>query len=319
MKRIEDVLDSSIHTIGIAGHINPDGDCIGSTTGLYLYITENYPEYQVDLYLEEPKPLLQTMTAYDKSIHEVNEPRAYDLFITCDTSEKPRIALAGGLFEQANKTVCIDHHVSNPGFAQVNHIVADASSCAEVLADLMDPVRISVNTATNLYTGIVHDTGVFQYTNTTPHTMEVAAGLMRKGVRHSQIIDRTFNIRSYDQNRILGYALEKSEQRLGGRLVVSSLTIREMNRYGVTLKDLDCIVSQLRLTEGAEGAVFAYEKEPGIFKISLRSNTYLDVAKAAAEFGGGGHVHAAGCTLKGEANEVLRKVVDVLEDYMEEP
>lgn len=314
MKKIDEVLDSSMHTVGVAGHIHPDGDCIGSCTALYLYLIENYPDMQVDLYLEEPKKLLQGMKGYDKAHCDIPEDKTYDLFITCDTSEKARIAVAGSLFDKAHSTVCIDHHVSNPGYAHVNHIVADASSCAEVLADMMDHDRMSCDVATNLYTGIVHDTGVFQYTNTTAHTMEVAAALMRKGVRHSEIIDKTFNIRTYDQNRILGYALEKSEQRLGGRIVVSSLTIREMERYGVSLKDLDAIVSQLRLTEGAEGAVFAYETEPGVFKISLRSNSYLDVAEAAAVYGGGGHVHAAGCTLRGSAEDVLRKITDTLRE-----
>lgn len=316
MKKIEEVLNPSIRSIGIAGHINPDGDCIGSCTALSLYLKENYPEYQVDLYLEEPKKLLQNIEGYNESLREAPKGRVYDLFITCDTSEKSRIAIGGELFDRARMTVCIDHHVSNPGFAEVNHIVPDASSCAEVLADLFDEDRISLAAATNLYTGIVHDTGVFQYTNTTPHTMEVAAALMRKGVQHSRIIDRTFNIRTYDQNRILGYALEKSEMRLGGELVVSSLTLDEMERYGVTLKDLDCIVSQLRLTEGAEGAVFAYEKEPGVFKLSLRSNTYLDVAQVCAVYGGGGHIHAAGCTIRGNAEDVLKKMTDTLREFI---
>lgn len=309
MKKIEEIINPGIHTVGIAGHVNPDGDCIGSTTALYQYLKNSFPELEIDLYLEMPKESLRFMKGVSASRQEADPEKVYDLFVTCDVSEINRIAVAGGLFERAKDTVCIDHHVSNPGFARVNHIVPDASSCAEVLTDLMDPKKIDRDTAVSLYTGIIHDSGVFQYSNTSPHTMRCAALLMEKGFNHNKLIDDSFNKRTYLQNRILGYALMKSKQEYEGKVITSSVTLEEMEKFGVTQQDLDMIVSQLRLTEGAEAAVFAYERVPKDFKVSLRSNAYLDVAEVAGVFGGGGHARAAGCSGTGTADEVIGRIL----------
>ena len=313
MENIEELLQGKIRRIGIAGHVNPDGDCIGSTTALFLYLRKNHPKIKVDLYLELPKQALRTLKGFGESRQTANEAHIYDLFFTCDVSSRDRIGVAGDLFEQANRTVCIDHHVSNPGFADVNHIVPDASSCAEVLTDLMALDKIDQDIAESLYTGIIHDSGVFQYSNTSPHTMRCAANLMEKGFDHNKLIDDSFNKRTFRQNRILGYALEKAEQAFDGQVVVSSISLEEMEEYEVTQQDLDMVVSQLRLTEGAEVAVFVYEKETGQFKVSLRSNSYFDVSEAAAVFGGGGHVHAAGCSGEGSADQVIARILSEIE------
>lgn len=256
------------------------------------------------------------MKGVETSRQVIDPQKIYDLFITCDVSDRGRIGVAGPLFDQARHTACIDHHVSNPGFADVNHVVPDASSCAEVLTDLMDPEKIDTDTAVSLYTGIIHDSGVFQYSNTSPHTMRCAALLMEKGFDHSRLIDDSFNKRTYRQNRILGYALQKAKQDFGGKVISSSVTLDEMKRFKVTRQDLSMIVSQLRLTEGAEAAVFVYELNPNEFKVSLRSNEYLNVAEAAAVFGGGGHEKAAGCSLNGTSEEVIAKILPVLEKYL---
>lgn len=312
MKKIEELIGPDIHTIGIAGHVNPDGDCIGSTTAVFQYFRKYFPDRKVDLYLEMPKESLRFLKGFASARQEADEGLVYDLFLTCDVSDRGRIAVAGTLFDRAKHTACIDHHVSNPGFADVNHIVPDASSCAEVLTDLMDPERIDRDIAVSLYTGIIHDSGVFQYSNTSPHTMRCAALLMEKGFDHNRLIDDSFNKRTYSQNRILGYALMKSKLELDGKVVTSSITIKEMEQFGVTQQDLDMIVSQLRLTEGAEAAVFVYERAPQDFKVSLRSNEYLNVAEVAQVFGGGGHAKAAGCSGCGTAEEVTAMILPEL-------
>ncbi len=316
MKKIEEIIKPGMHTIGIAGHVNPDGDCIGSTTALYQYLKKSFPDLKIDLYLEMPRKSLQFMKGVSDSKQLIDPDMVYDLFVTCDVSSLDRIGVAGPLFEKAGHTACVDHHVSNPGFADINHIVADASSCAEVLTDLMDPDKIDRDIAISLYTGIIHDSGVFQYSNTSPHTMRCAALLMEKGFDHNKLIDESFNKRTYSQNRILGYALMKSRQELGGKVISSSITLEEMQRFHVTQQDLDMIVSQLRLTDGAEAAVFVYERNPGDFKVSLRSNEYLDVAEVAGAFGGGGHAKAAGCSGEGTADEVIARVLTEIKKHL---
>lgn len=317
-KNIEEILPADVHTIGVAGHVNPDADCIGSTTALCQYLKTLGRGYEIDLYLEEPKDALKFLPYYENAKHTAPEGKVYDLFVTCDVSSADRIGVASELFDAAKETVCIDHHVSNPGFADRNHVVADASSCCEVLSDLFDMAKIDRNIAESLYTGIVGDTGVFQYSNTSPHTMRVAADLMEKGINHNRLIDESFNRRTFDQNRIMGYALENAASRLGGRVITSVITDEDMKKFGVTAKDLDLIVSQLRLTTGAEAAIFLYQKGPEEYKISLRSNDYLDVAKVAVLFGGGGHVRAAGASAKGDPEAIIAQILDAMKPELKE-
>ena len=106
---------------------------------------------------------------------ELDGEKEYDLFVTCDVSAKDRLAIAAPLFlTLQKKTACIDHHVSNPGFAQINHIQGEVSSACEVLYGLLDPEKVNCTIAKPIYTGMVHDTGVFQYSSTSPDTMRIA-------------------------------------------------------------------------------------------------------------------------------------------------
>ena len=119
MERIEEILDG-VKTMGIGGHVRPDGDCVGSCMALYLYIKKWYPEIKADIYLEKPKPVFGHIACMDEVHYEAGEPREYDLFVTCDVSASDRLAVAADYFASAKKTVCIDHHVSNQGFADIN-------------------------------------------------------------------------------------------------------------------------------------------------------------------------------------------------------
>ena len=171
--------DPAIRTLAIAGHVRPDGDCIGSTTALYQYVKKYYPQLQTDLYLEPFSPVFSYIDCLKEAKQEPECGKIYDLFITCDVSTKERIAVAESCFDAAKKTICIDHHISNPAFAQINHICGEIGSCCEVLYSLLEPEKIDRDIAVSLFTGMVHDTGVFQYTNTSPDTMRIAGELMK--------------------------------------------------------------------------------------------------------------------------------------------
>lgn len=307
MKNIAEVLDG-VRTMGIGGHVRPDGDCVGSCMALYAYIKDNYPEIQVDIYLEEPKPVFGYLAYMDEVKHEAEEEKVYDLFVTCDVSARDRLAVAGTCFDNAKRTVCIDHHVSNPGFACVNHVEGEVSSASEVLYGLLDPEKVNRKIAEAIYTGMVHDTGAFQYSSTSPETMRIAGELMKTGFDFSEIITKSFYEKTYIQNQIMGRVLAESIMLLDGKCIVGYVKKRDMDFYGVDGKDLDGIVSQLRLTTGVEVAIFIYEKNTQDFKVSLRSNGAVDVSKVAVFFGGGGHVKAAGCELMGSMYDVINNV-----------
>ncbi len=150
-----------------------------------------------------------------------------------------------------------------------------------------------------IYTGIIHDTGVFQYSNTTPSTMEKGARLISYGFDFSRLIQETFYQRTYLQAQIMGRALMESIRFMEGRCIVSAVDQKTMDFYNVEPKDFEGIVNQLRNIKDVDCAIFMYQTGVQEYKVSLRSSDKVDVAEVAAYFGGGGHARAAGCTLKG--------------------
>ena len=308
---LSDIL-KDVKSVGITGHIRPDGDCTGSVLALYNYIVENMPETDVDLYLEQPGSEFYYLKNIDK-IKNTPEDKKYDVFFVLDCSSLDRIEPFISCFNNASKTVCIDHHVSNTGFTDLSKIEPQASSACEVLYGTMDADKISRNVAECIYTGIIHDTGVFKYSCTSKKTMEIAGEMMEKGIDYSDIIDNTFYKKTYVQNQILGRALLESVLFYDGKCIFTTVTIDEMEFYGVTGRELGGIVEQLRLTDGVEVAIFLYQTGGEEYKVSLRSKKKIDVAAIATQFGGGGHVRAAGYTAKGSVYQIINSIGELIE------
>ena len=124
------------------------------------------------------------------------------------------------------------------------------------------------------------------------------------------MIDSTYYEKTFEQNQVLGQALLKSERFLDGTCIASVITLEDMEKFHVTDEDMEGIVSQLRVTKGVETAIFLYEKTAGVFKVSLRSKKIVDVSKVAVAFSGGGHVRAAGCTLEGNPDEIIKDILE---------
>ena len=308
---LSDIL-KDVKSVGITGHIRPDGDCTGSVLALYNYIVENMPETDVDLYLEQPGSEFYYLKNIDK-IKNTPEDKKYDVFFVLDCSSLDRIEPFISCFNNASKTVCIDHHVSNTGFTDLSKIEPQASSACEVLYGTMDADKISRNVAECIYTGIIHDTGVFKYSCTSKKTMEIAGEMMEKGIDYSDIIDNTFYKKTYVQNQILGRALLESVLFYDGKCIFTTVTMDEMEFYGVTGRELGGIVEQLRLTDGVEVAIFLYQTGEEEYKVSLRSKKKIDVAAIATQFGGGGHVRAAGYTTKGSVYQIINSIGELIE------
>ena len=317
MIQLETVLQD-VRTVAIAGHIRPDGDSVGACIGLWNYIRDNYPLTETGIWLDQPDIKFSLMDGYEVIRQADDEPRQYDLFIALDCADYERLGGAKAYFDSAARTICVDHHVSNKGFAQENIIVPAASSTCEVLCGMMAPEKIGKAAASALYMGIAHDTGVFQYSCTSPDTMRLAAMLMEKEIPYTRILEETFYKRTYRQNQILGKALLESMRILDGKCIVSVVRKKEFGFFGVTPLDLDGIVSQLKMTEGVEVAIFLYETDNLEYKVSLRSREMVDVSKIASYFGGGGHVRAAGVTMKGTFHDIINNLTLHIERQMTE-
>ena len=305
------------NSVVILGHLHPDGDCVGSTLGLYNYMKETMPERKVDLYLDHPVEKFSYLAGFSEIRTELDPKKTYELCITLDSSDTERLGEFLPYFETAERTLCIDHHRTNQGFAMENVIEPDASSCSEVLFGLLEENKISRVVAECLYTGIVHDTGVFKYSNTSKKTMEIAGTLLSRGIDCAGIIDDSFYRKTYVQNQILGRALLESILFMDGRCIFTALSQKDLEFYGADSNDLDGIIDQLRVTAGVECAIFIYEKNPQEFKVSLRSNKIVDVSRIAAYFGGGGHIRAAGCTMMGSSHDVLNNLSKLIAQQLE--
>lgn len=208
MTVLEQMLEQT-GSVVILGHVRPDGDCLGSTLGLYHYIQTNYPAIRAAVYLEESSPKFGYLAGYDAILHETDEER-YELCICLDCGDEERLGSFGVFLANASKSLCLDHHITNTRFCEVNLVSENASSTCEVLFEQLDEEKIDKAAAECLYTGLIHDTGVFKYSCTSARTMEIAGKLMAKGIDFGSIIDNSFYKKTYVQNQILGRALLES-------------------------------------------------------------------------------------------------------------
>ena len=338
MKRLNlEKICENAERIGIGGHIRPDGDCVGSCMALSLYL-KKITKAQVTVYLDQPADIYRCLQGVDdicteaaeeaKALQAAEAPEAagaaqtaeaaqaaagFDVFFALDCSAD-RLGDAQPLYEKAEKRVNIDHHISNAnGCGDENYVVPSASSTSELVYQLMKKELIDADIAKAVYLGIIHDTGVFQYSNTSPETMRIGAELIAYDFDFTKLIEETFYQKTYVQNQILGRALLESVQFMNGRCIVSVVEKKTMDFYGVGPKDLDGIVSQLRNTKGADCAIFLYQTGVMEYKVSLRSNEKVNAAEVAAFFGGGGHVRAAGCTMNGTYHDVINNLSGEIE------
>lgn len=302
--------------IGISGHVRPDGDCVGACLALWQFLRKSVPQADVKVLLEEPQEIFHDLKGFDEIISDFPEEDVFDVYFALDCNEE-RLGEAVKYFRAAVKTINIDHHVSNLGCGDVNLIQPEIGSTCEVLYDLIGEERLDRDIAEALYTGIIHDTGVFQYSNTTPETMRKGAKLISYGFDFAKLIEETFYQRTYIQSQIMGRALMESIRFMDNRCIFSAVTRKTMEFYNVGPKDLDGIVNHLRNIKGINCAIFMYETDVLEYKVSMRSDEKVDVAKVAVYFGGGGHARAAGCTMRGTfydcVNNLSQRIAEQLE------
>ena len=309
MKKINDIIGDA-KTIGIAGHVRPDGDCMGSCMSLYNYLKKNRPDLDVRVFLEFVDKKFNIIENTDQIITTGYDGTKCDLFISLDTASLDRLGLNLPFYENAKRTACIDHHASNDGYADYNYILPKASSASEVLYDLLDEDLIDKSIAAPMYMGIAHDSGVFRFQSTTPKTMRIAANMIEKGVNVNMILEETFFRKTYNQMMVTAKIQSEAVLALDGKCIYGYCTSEMMEEYGVTTKDLDAVVASIRNVDGVEVAMFLYQLSEDSYKVSLRSKNYVDVSKIAVENGGGGHVRAAGAEIHGELNDIINKLLN---------
>lgn len=296
------------NVIHIAGHTNPDGDAIGACLAFGAALEQAGKQVFV---LLEPYAAKYSILPNQHLVREPEEKA--DLFLALDCGDFERLGAAGAWFEKADQTINIDHHSSNTRYGDLWYVDGAASSTCELVYDFLDGTYpINTDMAAALYTGILYDTGAFRHTSTAPKTMRIAAALMETGIDFTKIYHRFFDSRSFSELKLMGQALQNAKLYLSGTVICATITAAEIAACNGSSKELDAIVNYLKGVEGTKIACFLYEKTDTDVKASFRAGDGQDVCALAQQFGGGGHVKAAGCTITApleQAKDMILKAI----------
>lgn len=311
MCRLEDIarLINQNDDFLLISHISPDGDTFGCMLGLGAALKKLGKRVQT--VCENPVPKIYGFLPGANQIITPENAIEAHCAIALDCADKARLGSAKALFEGAKVNACVDHHGTNPLYAQYNY-VEESAAAAEIVTRLIEllPVDFDEEISTCLYCGIVTDTGNFGYSNTTPKSLTTAAKLLAHGAKSVEINRRVYRTAPVSKRRLLGLALIKAEFDCGGKIAFCKLSKGDYADLGAKDEDTEGIIDHLRDIENVEIAILLREAQNGDIKVSMRSKEYADVANIAAQNGGGGHVRAAGFTAKGDMDTICRKLIE---------
>ncbi len=293
--------------IAIFNHENPDGDALGSAFGLKLILQSMGKKAEVFLREgDEQTREYKLIKGTEKSGIAVED---CDLKIAVDCADFKRMGSLKDLF--SGNTAAIDHHMTHIEYAEATCVV-DAPATGEIIYDFAEAlgVELTQDIANNLYVAITCDTGSFKYSSTTPKTHRVAAKLLETGIDVGDLSKQIFDTKSFGYFKAYKRGIDNLELFDDGKIAILAITEEDFSELGVDEKIIDGIVELPRSVEGAEVGVYIREREDGAFKVSLRSNGSLDVARTAVAFGGGGHIKASGFLIRKPLEEVKAELVD---------
>jgi phosphoesterase RecJ-like protein len=301
----------------VTSHDNPDGDALGSLLAMHLALEAL--EQDSVMVLGGPGPIAEEYRFLDLEglglLREAPADAASRVLVAVDCAQASRIVEAR-LVEVAPLTINIDHHHDNTRFGDVNLVEEEASSTAEVLADVFRGLEITLTPeiAEALYTALVTDTGRFQYSNTTPKALRLAAELVEAGADVTKVFVEVYESTPFPKLKLLARALERATELADGRIVVSELRREDFEAAGAEEPYSEGIIDHLRSVDGAELVALVRElpgEAPAARKGSLRSHPDgVDVSAIARTFGGGGHKRAAGFSTDLAMDEITRRIVE---------
>jgi bifunctional oligoribonuclease and PAP phosphatase NrnA len=291
-------------------HENPDGDALGSLLAMKLALDSLGKDSEMYLYGDAPLPHEYAFMPLEGLLREPPEDAAERVLVALDCANEQRMGPDTTLLEQAPLSIDIDHHHDNSRFGDLNLVVGDASSTGEVLRDVFAElgVELTPEIAEALYIGVVTDTGRFQYSNTTPKTLRLAAELVEAGADVHRVFQSIYESVELAKLKLLARALERAKVYEGGRLVISYLLRSDFTELTVAEAYSEGIIDYLRAVEGAEMAAMIREpprRDGPARRVSLRaSNDELDVSAIARKSNGGGHRQAAGFSSDKSVEEI---------------
>ena len=304
-------------SVALACHLGPDGDAIGSLLGLTIALNERgartVASWGSDPFVTPPHytylPRLELLSP------PASFPAAPDVMITFDAGSFERLGSLEANARAARTLLVIDHHVSNDRFGTINLVDPDAAASATIVFELLRRMSVAIDAdiAACLYTGLVTDTGRFQYRNTTPEVHRIAAELIAAGAPHVEITQRIYNTHPVGYLRLAATALDKVEVREDASVVWTWVSTADLANAGVELEDIEALIDLVRTADIADVAVVLKQQSDGRYRVSMRSKGASDVGAVAVEFGGGGHALAAGFTShNGDPRATVEEIIAAL-------
>lgn len=297
-------------------HVNPDGDCLGAASALYSFVKNEYNKEIIPCVISKVPELYGFLPNIDKfNSPEQIKNEKFDMVISIDCAAKDRLATAMSFFNNANVTINIDHHKTNPMFAQYNYVFGEKSSAGEVLLNFAKEAgwKFDRDIANSLYVAILTDTGGFKFDNTTAETFLAVADLMNYGINPSLLYRCCYESKPVEMIKLSACAIAKSEFLANGKIAYTVITLEDMKQNKALNEHTDGIVEILRQVNSVDIAFVVKETEEGFSKVSLRSDN-SDISKIAMRFNGGGHSKAAGCTIKKNYAIALNKLLEAIKE-----
>ena len=294
--------------IVIVTHENPDGDAVGSSLAMYHALKGL--KKNVDIIIPEYAKCFNELPGIDEVIKESD--KVYDLAISLDAATDKLLNVWVKYFREADQRIVIDHHSTNTMFGDINYVDLSAPACAQVVYMLIKHYRwkITPEIGTCIMAGIITDTGGFQYSGVSRDTFNIAAELLDAGVNISKVYKKVFDTKTKSSFELRRIALDRMEFLEDDKIAFTYVTNEDERKVNAGVGDYEGIVSEGRSVEGVEVSIFLHELKDGEFKISLRSNSYVNVSDVCIMFGGGGHIRAAGAKMTADPLVIRDKVVN---------
>jgi len=289
-------------------HVSPDGDALGSSVGLARFLKQQGKNVKVlvDDVVNDFYKFLPDIQMIERPV--TGEMHEADILVVLDASSKDRIGIVGDCVK-TKSILNIDHHISNTKFADYLYLDANAAATGEIMCELFEEMKWSMDegVATLFYTAIVMDCGFFKFSCTSSKTMRMAANLLDYGV-HPDDISEAIDTQNRASMELLAKVLPSLSFAYDGRVSYLGITNDLYNKSIHT----DSFVNYARYIEGVDVAFMVKAVEPAVTRVSMRSTKAVDVAQVASNFGGGGHMRAAGCTINAPIDEAIKQVLEAL-------
>jgi phosphoesterase RecJ-like protein len=300
----------------VAGHVRPDGDVLACQIALGLTLQSLGKTVEV----WNPDGMSRKYSFLPHSdlvCRPPKKPRAFDVIIAVDTATHDRLGSIRERIASRKVFLNLDHHHSNTRYGEINWIEPAAAASGELVHQLLRDNRWPVTPAiaANLFTAIATDTGSFQYSNTTPHTLRLAAELVEAGANVAELSRQCFQSHPLGRVRLVQLALAGMKLSADNRVAFVWLTPEMYRQSGALHEDSEGLIDHVRAIDSVVVAAIFEQDDGGIIRISLRSKSdKVNVDKVAAKFGGGGHAAAAGARIPGEAAAVEAAVLKAIKD-----